>query len=333
MPPSTGASTSPAHVSPVNAYQQPPNMAQPGSLLPPLPVEAGPSRPQRSSTNPAVQRQYVQASPTSEYGQHMMPHPPPLIHAHSYPITGSPQQMTTSPISPLHPSQSFAGIMPVPGVNAAHAPVISSPLANMPVSRAATPPSYQMQYYGMAGEGVIVPHAPHAHPQPAHLHSMQDIAGDSRRVSMPEGHGVMYSPGNVSMDGRPVINRSRSASLNKGWSSLNRMTQASTPPSAWASRPATPYSSSSESDDDRPRQSKRRRSAAGKQRRSVSHREKDDEDGPDISMLTGPGISEDVRRQLDQIFEEFLNRVCSDRKSFAPTRPLTGLRSWLCDLK
>jgi len=75
--------------------------------------------------------------------------------------------------------------------------------------------------------------------------------------------------------------------------------------SGLGSRAASPDSDDDESDDEPvARKTKRRRSSAGK-----------DDGGMDLSYQTGPTISEDIRRQLDQIFEEFLNRVCSDCKS------------------
>lgn len=74
----------------------------------------------------------------------------------------------------------------------------------------------------------------------------------------------------------------------------------SVPPSAWNSRAVSPDDEDEEeSDDEAPRKSKRRRSSAG---HAVA----------DTAASTL--ISEDMRRQLDRIFEEFLNIVCSDCK-------------------
>jgi hypothetical protein len=80
------------------------------------------------------------------------------------------------------------------------------------------------------------------------------------------------------------------------------MTAATAPPSAWPSRHPSPDDDDDDSEDDAPRKNKRRRSSVDKS------------DAPDLSFQTGVTISDDVRRQLDTIFEEFLNRVCSDRE-------------------
>lgn len=102
------------------------------------------------------------------------------------------------------------------------------------------------------------------------------------------------------IDGRPIV-RGRSTSVNKNWSH-SAMTS-SVPPSAWQSRAGSPVDDGDEeddSDDDEPRRTKRRRSSVGA-------------DGLAPDQANG-GISDDIRRQLDQIFEEFLNRICSDCK-------------------
>lgn len=75
----------------------------------------------------------------------------------------------------------------------------------------------------------------------------------------------------------------------------------SVPPSTVPSRAGSPEEEDDDddgSDDEAPRKNKRRRS-------SVGH------DAPDMSSNTAL-ISDDIRRQLDTIFDEFLNRVCSD---------------------
>ena len=360
----------------------------PNALLPSLPVDNSPSRSRRTSVAPAPvltgHNPYVQASPVTPDFGHVTPpviaQPPPLLHSHSYPITGA-HHVVTSPISPLHPSQSFAGALPA-GVTAAHAPVISSPLANMAVNGITTPPRYaidpaQQQWIDMRsiqpglvpGEGVIVPHAPHHHTMQSPYVSMPvgggggggggasgsgSGSGSSRRVSIPDSHamytatgaGEMYSPNTaVSATGRPVINRSRSASLNKSWSTLNMNKITTTrPPSAWSSRLPSPASSSSDSEDERPSMAKRRRSSGARSRQrkrspSTNGRSQaqaqahapahahhaqmsgdvDDGDMPDLSILTGPMMSEDVRRQMDIIFEDFLDKICSDRESSLTT--------------
>lgn len=92
----------------------------------------------------------------------------------------------------------------------------------------------------------------------------------------------------------------------------------SVPPSAWQSRAGSPVEDGDEdddSDDDEPRRTKRRRSSVGA-------------DGLALDQANG-GISDDIRGQLDQIFEEFLNRICSDckysfRHSFSTADPMSS---------
>ena len=106
------------------------------------------------------------------------------------------------------------------------------------------------------------------------------------------------------VDGRPVVTRSRSTSVNKNhWSNFPSITPTEPPP-VEPSRPATPEDDDDEdSEDEGPKRIKRRRSSVGK------------EDGPDLGFNNATFISDDIRRQLDQIFEDFLNSICSDRKS------------------
>ena len=104
------------------------------------------------------------------------------------------------------------------------------------------------------------------------------------------------------LDGRPVISRARSTSVHKSWQSLQNLTT-SMPPTAWQSRQASPEEEDDEeSEDEGPKRLKRRRSSGR-------------DEAPDPGMIHSLVISDDIRRQLDQIFEEFLNRICSDRTS------------------
>ena len=372
--PSSNFKASPITTVPgVAAIQPNPTMHHPvpahtGGLLPSLPVEAGPSKLKRLSpghgptsvvstpyASPAQPGHQVHAS-TGDYpmadvhpGHPLdMPTPPPLVHSHSYPST-LPHQYPhgiPTPISPLHPSASasIAAAMH-PGL-AGHMPMVSSPLATMPISsRPTTPTRYfdgqwpPATIHGMSTIDGSMVHTPTDGPMPG-FPPPASAPGPSRRVSQTES---------VRSDGRPVINRSRSSSVaTKSWSTLPGMT-AGAPPSAWtglqnlppmsgimhgmsgvppmggmtpyqAVHPAQTFSSgagyvsglgsravSPDSDDEDSeeevvgRKPKRRRSSAGK-----------DDSGMDLSFQNGPTISEDVRRQLDQIFEDFLNKVCSD---------------------
>jgi hypothetical protein len=277
-PAQTPRDTPNSSVSPPNQFSTSPTVQTlipiaPSALLPALPVDNNSATLRRiSSTAPAPS--FI---PTADYTSTMAPsQPPPLTHSHSFPNGHQlPSQVSaiTAPTTPVVPSPSFAA-----AIGIGHAPVVSSPLTAMPVSRAPSPP--------------------HVYPQPE-LGNEEIFIDASRPPSR--------RPSEARPDGRPVINRSRSASVNKTWS-LPNMTAATNmtvtaPPSAWPSRQGSPEDDGEdESEDDAPRKSKRRRSSVNK------------EDAPDMGYQLGSIISDDIRRQLDQIFEEFLNMVCSDRK-------------------
>lgn len=106
-------------------------------------------------------------------------------------------------------------------------------------------------------------------------------------------------------DGRPVINRTRSASVNRQ-KGLTGMTS-SVPPSAWQSRANSPEDDYS-TEDEGPRKPKRRRSST---------------EVHDTSLTAGD-ISPDIKIHLDEIFRDFLNKVCSDRE-FTGTSSLFAL--------
>ncbi len=225
--------------------------------------------------------QYLRAEPATADFLNPPVQPPPLIHSHSFPNGHQlPSQLHgPNPSTPIISSPSFAASLGI-----AHAPIFSSPLATMSVSR---PPS-PLRHYPL-------PEQTWAEASATELMMMraESELALSRRPSLVDGRA----------DGRPVITRSRSISVNKHWSK-GQVNTSSNPPSAWYSRPvSSDDDDDEESEDEGPKRTKRRRSSAGK------------DDAPDPGFINGPMISDDIRRQLDQIFEEFLNRICSDRES------------------
>jgi hypothetical protein len=240
-----------AQINTVQTQMAPPQQISPvkmqvsqQSLLPSLPVE---------SRRPAPLDMNALQVPVSY-------EPPPMVHSHSYPNGHQLPSQHHAPNTPVSASPSFVNALGVP-----HAPVVSSPLAAMPVSRPASPPR------------------PFPLPNQAALpivHSESDLkAGEGSK--------------------RPSATRTRSTSVHryKPYNPVGHSMQ-SNPPSAWQSRANSPEDDEEESEDDGQRRNKRRRS-------SVEH---------DTSM-TSVEVSPDVRRHLDSIFEEFLNKVCSDRMS------------------
>lgn len=119
-----------------------------------------------------------------------------------------------------------------------------------------------------------------------------DAVSKSRRSSIVEHRA----------DGRPVARARSSSAAKPGTLS---MTSGSMPPSAWQSRAGSPTNDDDDDDDDgsdddmAPRRPKRRRSSAGLENAGDSGH-------------GGQEYSDDIRAQLDQIFLEFLNRVCGD---------------------
>ena len=219
-------------------------------------------------------------SVTTELANSLLP--PPLIHSHSFPNGHQlPSQLQGfTPSTPVVPSPSFTASL---GIN--HAPIISSPLATMPVSRAPSPPrSYS------------IPEQVMAEPSSSHfgLTLPEPDMPLSRRTSLKDARA----------DGRPVILRSRSTSINRNWNNLPTMTSSLPLSVLHNSRPVSPSDDDDEdeSEEEGPRRTKRRRSSAGR------------DDAPDPGFINGPVISDDIRRQLDNIFEDFLNGVCSDRE-------------------
>lgn len=194
-----------------------------------------------------------------QQGQHL--EPPPMIHSHSFPNGHQLPSQIHAPNTPVSASPSFVNAIGIP-----HAPVISSPLAAMPVSRPPSPP----RQYNIPDELVA--------PSLSLVHSESDLLHDPRH------------------DGRPVINRTRSASIQRP-KVLAGMT-GSVPPSAWQSRANSPEDDY-ETEDEGPRKPKRRRSST---------------EVADIS-LSAADISPDIKIHLDEIFRDFLNMVCSDRES------------------
>ncbi|WVN85806.1 uncharacterized protein L203_100957 [Cryptococcus depauperatus CBS 7841] len=221
----------------------------------------------------------------AEYFQGNVQIPPPLVHSHSFPNGHQlPSQLAgTLPSStPVVPSPSFITSM---GVQ--HMPMVSSPLATMPPSRPPSPPRYNLP---------TQPWDPGMMPMESSM-QLQNIQNATTKAQpqASQNQSVERRPSTAERaDGRPIV-RGRSSSVNKGWNH-NAMT-ASVPPSAWQSRQGSPVDEEDdESDDEGPRKTKRRRSSVGV------------EGGTEVNG----GISDDIRKQLDQIFEDFLNRICSD---------------------
>ena len=272
------------------------HLVMPGvpNLLPSLPVEglrrAGPAC--INTTRPAPQ--FARPEPATADFTNLVPAPPPLVHSHSFPNGHQlPSQLHgMTPSTPIIPSASFTASLGI-----AHAPHISSPLTSVAMSR---PPSPLRAYQ----------HAEQPWPDmaldPSLMTSIESDLILSRRASQVEGRS----------DGRPVVQRARSTSVKKDRINLPRLTTnippTNMPPITWYNRQqSSEEEEDDESEDEEPRRTKRRRSSAGR------------DDAPDFAQGTGPFISEDIRRQLDQIFEEFLNRVCSDRECLECSRDLT----------
>lgn len=150
--------------------------------------------------------------------------PPPMVHSHSYPNGHQLPSQIHAPNTPVSASPSFVNALGVP-----HAPVISSPLAAMPVSRPPSPPR------------------PFPLPNQAALpivHSESDLkAGEGSK--------------------RPSVNRTRSTSVHryKPYNPVSQPFMQSNPPSAWQSRANSPEDDEEESEDDGQRRNKRRRSS------------------------------------------------------------------------
>ncbi|KIR69167.1 hypothetical protein I314_00271 [Cryptococcus bacillisporus CA1873] len=256
------------------------------SLLPSLPVDQNATGTKRSATVQSINNSVSSGSKlaTAEFLTGKL-QAPPLTHAHSFPNGHQlPSQLTGTlpPTTPAVPSPSF-----IASIGAQHMPMISSPLATIPPSRPPSPPRYTLPAQPWDGEiaSMDVGLQQNGPGNASTQHSGQQMI--ERRLSTSER-----------IDGRPIV-RGRSTSLNKGWS--HTAMTSSVPPSAWQSRAGSPVEDGDEdddSDDDEPRRTKRRRSSVGA-------------DGLALDQANG-GISDDIRGQLDQIFEEFLNRICSD---------------------
>jgi hypothetical protein len=279
-PAPTPRDMTPSSVSPIS-YQTSPANAVAGSTIAAVPSQVPAIQPISGLLPSLPVEQALPVMPTAPFIPSPVTQvsaPPPLIHSHSFPNGHQlPSQLhgLAAPTTPMVPSPSFTAAL---GIQ--HAPHVSSPLASMPVSR---PPS---------------PLRPYPIPEQPWAEAMA-ISEIMMRSSSDVSQHRRTSDGAVRPDGRPVINRGRSTSITKN-RSVPTMTT-SMPPSAWQSRHASPDDDDDDdSEDEGPRRTKRRRSSVGN-------------DGPDLSA-TSAFISDDIRRQLDQIFEEFLNRVCSDRR-------------------
>ena len=250
-----------AQINTVQTQMPPPQQISPvkmqvsqQSLLPSLPVE---------TRRPAPLDMNALQVPVSY-------EPPPMVHSHSYPNGHQLPSQHHAPNTPVSASPSFVNALGVP-----HAPVISSPLATMPVSRPPSPP----RPFPLPNQAAL----PIVHSES----DLKDARGESSK--------------------RPSASRTRSSSVHR-YKPYGNISQGqpysvaqSNPPSAWHSRANSPEDEEEESEDDGQRRNKRRRS-------SLEH---------DTSM-TSVDVSPDVRRHLDSIFEEFLNKVCSDRMSLLP---------------
>jgi len=267
------------------------NTAGPG-LLPAFNLDGNiRGAPSAINTTVSVPASYYRAEPVNtDFLVAPVPlQPPSLLHSHSFPNGHQlPSQLAgLTPTTPLLPSPSFTASLGI-----AHVPIISSPLATRSMSRPSSPPrSYP------------IPDQPWS----------EAVAVDLPLIRTDSGVILRRQPSDARNDGRPVVNRSRSASnakhglMSKTAGPSVIVSGPSAPPAVWPSRQASPDDDEDEqSEDEGPRKLKRRRSSVGK------------DDGLDLSYATGPMISEDIRRQLDQIFEEFLNNVCSDGKSPIP---------------
>ncbi|WVW79999.1 hypothetical protein I302_101972 [Kwoniella bestiolae CBS 10118] len=219
---------------------------------------------------------------------------PPLVHSHSFPnghqLPSQMQGTTMTPSTPVVPSPSF-----IAAIGAQHAPIVSSPLATIPPSRPPSPPRYTIPAQPWNSE--MMPQMDMSTQPP-----LQIPVNLSIPVQPPQQQSVVLErrpSQSERADGLP-ISRNRSTSVHKQWA--HPMMTTSLPPSAWQSRQGSPEDmDEDDSEDEGPRKNKRRRSSAG-----------GDGGPPNADLLNGALISEDIRRQMDQIFEEFLNRVCSD---------------------
>ncbi|WVQ94525.1 hypothetical protein IAU59_001604 [Kwoniella sp. CBS 9459] len=262
-------------------------------LLPSLPVDQPNLAAQRVPQSSAMANGNSLSAPAPKQAASMTataaaPQAPPLVHSHSFPNghqLPSQLQGVLPPSTPVVPSPSFIAAI---GVQQQHAPIVSSPLAVIPPSRPPSPPRYTIP----------------AQPWEAEMMSGMDMAQLQQQQFASQMQAMQPQPilerrpsQTERADGRPIA-RGRSSSVHKQWG--HPAMTVSVPASAWQSRAASPDDGDDDdSEDEGPRRTKRRRSSAGG-------------DNPTVEQLTGAVISEDIRRQLDQIFEEFLNRICSD---------------------
>lgn len=255
---------------------------QPSSLLPSLPVDQNAPGSKRTINSTVPPGSKLAAEFLTSKLQ-----APPLVHSHSFPNGHQlPSQLTGTlpPTTPAVPSPSF-----IASIGAQHMPMVSSPLATIPPSRPPSPPRYTLPPQPWDGEIMSMD-----------VNLQQNGLGNTSTQQSGQQMIERRLSTSERVDGRPIV-RGRSTSVNKSWS--HTAMTSSVPPSAWQSRAGSPVDDiddEDDSDDDEPRKNKRRRSSVGA-------------DGLALDQASG-GISDDIRRQLDQIFEEFLNRICSDCK-------------------
>lgn len=117
-------------------------------------------------------------------------------------------------------------------------------------------------------------------------------------------------------DGRPVV-RARSSSIGKpldlrGMTAMAQM-DSSAPPSAWRGfRQSSPHGEDDQEDDDSGDDAEGSDTGGNGQHRSKRRRSSVGHDVGEAINPLGGQLSEEVKAQLDSIFFDFMNRVCSD---------------------
>jgi hypothetical protein len=215
-----------------------------------------------------------------------MPSTPINQGANTYPPNMQHMPMVSSPLAVVPPASRGGSPKPY-GTWLPEAAMVA--VANGPMAHAQAQALVAHAQAQAQAQAVQVAHAQHAQQAQAQAHAQE--TAKSRRSSIVEQRA----------DGRPIV-RGRSSSVAKPASALALTPSVSMPPSAWQSRAGSPIDDDDDDDDEedddtQARRPKRRRSSAGP----------DSGDGPSAAS-----ISEEIRKQLDQIFHEFLNKVCSD---------------------
>lgn len=307
-PSSQGVSPAPYHPSPSISVAPPQSSPYQPAPMAPSPYQSiAPSQPPPSvyqparslaqiNTNAMPPPQQMQISPVKSHApqQSLLPslpvenkRPPPLdmnnVQGLQVPISYEPPPM-------VH-SHSFPNGHQLP--SQIHAP-------NTPVSAS---PSFV--------NALGVPHAP-VISSPLAAMPVSRPASPPRTFPLPDQPPlpIVYSESDLKLESRsdmskrPSANRTRSTSVHRskvfnGNGMMSSASIQSNPPSAWHSRANSPDEDEDEaSDDNGAKRYKRRRSSA------------------DVGDMSSVEISSDVKLYLDEIFLEFLNKVCSDRGSW-----------------